>query len=91
MSAPTIPIKFSIEQVLSITKQLPIELKLQLIKEWLKELEDAKSTLLSPSLDIEGYDTPFDLDKAKLTKEKITPLQKLWADELPAKDLVKML
>lgn len=39
MNVPTIPIKFSVEQILSLTRQLPKELKLQLIKEWVSELE----------------------------------------------------
>lgn len=91
MSVTTIPIKFSIEQLLSITKQLPAELKLRLIKEWLKEFEGPSPANKPPSLNLEGYETPFDLDKAKLVKEKLTPIQQLWADEIPAKDLVKML
>lgn len=91
MNAPIIPIKFSIEQLLSLTRQLPQELKLQLIKEWVAELEESHKAQQTPSLNIEGFDTPFDLDKAKLTEEKLTPIQELWADELPAKELVKML
>ncbi|MFK7984112.1 MAG: hypothetical protein AB8G86_29325 [Saprospiraceae bacterium] len=91
MSVQTIPIKFSIEQVLSLTRQLPQELKLQLIKEWIAELEKPSKKKQVLDLDIEGFDTPFDLDKAKLTEQKLTPIQKLWADELPAEKLIKML
>ena len=91
MNVPTIPIKFSIEQVLSLTRQLPQELKIKLIKEWIAELEKPSEVQPKSSLKIEGFDTPFDLDKAKLTQRKLNPIQKLWADELPAKELVKML
>lgn len=91
MNTPTIPIKFSIEQVLALTRQLPQELKIKLIKEWIAELEKPSKVQPKSSLEIEDFDTPFDLDKAKLTQKKLTPIQKLWADELPARELVKML
>ena len=43
------------------------------------------------SLKIEGYNEPFDLDKASFSKAQLQPLHKLWEGELPAEDLVKML
>lgn len=86
-----IPIKFSVEQILTLSRQLPKELKLLLIQEWNKELESPNEHSNVPNLNIEGFDEPFDLDKAKLSPEKLDPLQKLWEDELSAEELVKML
>ena len=90
MNVPTLPIKFSLKQVLSLSRQLPIELKLQLIREWLSELEKSQESTPIPSLNLEEFDKPFDLDKAKLTKKQLAPLQNLWADELPAEELIKI-
>ena len=87
----TVPIQFSISQILALTKQLPKEVKAMLIKTWLKELNGEAVAPALPGLDMEGFDEPFDLDKAALTKEDIKKLQALWKDEPSAEELAKML
>ena len=85
----SISLKLSMSEILSLTNKLPKEIKLFLVKKWTQEL--AQETAKPADLSLEGYDEPFDLDAAAFTEEQLRPLQKLWKDELPAEDLVKML
>jgi hypothetical protein len=86
----SISVKLSISEILSIANKLPKEMKLFLVKKWAKELQTEEAT--TPlDLSLEGFDQPFDLDAAAFSKKELLPLQKLWKDELPAEDLVKML
>lgn len=87
----SIPITFSIEQILAITRQLPDDVKLVLIKEWIKELSNQEQLKKVPSINLEGFDDPIDLDKAAFNKKELNGLKELWKDELPANELVKLL
>ncbi len=85
----SISLKLTISEILSLTNKLPKEIKLFLVKKWTQEL--TQETAMDTDLSIDGFDEPFDLDATAFTEEQLIPLQKLWKDELPAEDLVKML
>ena len=82
----SIELKISTEQVLSLARQLPREMKLQLVQEWLAELKTAPSELV-----VDDFDEPFQLDEAKIRLEQLEALRKLWEDEPSAEELSKML
>ncbi|MCO6489206.1 MAG: hypothetical protein J5I98_12355 [Phaeodactylibacter sp.] len=82
----SIDLKVSTRQVVNLARQLPREIKLQLIKEWLKEFKTEPSELA-----VEGFDEPFNLDEFKLDPAQLAPLQKLFEDEPPAEELVELL
>ena len=82
----SIDLKVSTRQVVNLARQLPQEIKLQLIEEWLKEFKTEPSELV-----IEGFDQPFNLDEFKLDSNQLAPLQKLFENEPSADGLVKLL
>ena len=82
----SIDLKVSTRQVVNLARQLPREIKLQLIKEWLKEFKTEPFELA-----IEGFDEPFNLDEFKLNANQLAPLQKLFEDEPSAEELVELL
>lgn len=85
----SVSLKLTLSEILALTNKFPKEIKLFLVKKWTQEL--AQEATMKTDLSIEGYDEPFDLDAAAFTEEQLLPLQKLWKDELPAEDLVKLL
>jgi len=84
-------INISEQESLAIARQLPDELKLLLIKEWTKELNKKAEEASSIFLTLEGFDTPIELESNQIKHKNLMPLKELWADELPAEELVKML
>lgn len=82
----SIDLKVSTRQVVNLARQLPREIKLQLLEEWLKEFKTEPSELA-----IEGFDQPFNLDEFKLDPDQLAPLQKLFEDESSAEELVQLL
>jgi len=82
----SLELKVSTEQVVSLARQLPREIKWQLVQEWLTELKTEPGELL-----IEGYDEAFELEEAKLRPDQLAGLQELWADEPSAEELCQLL
>lgn len=82
----SIDLKVSADQVVNWARQLPREFKLQLIREWLEEINLAPAELL-----IEDYEKPFQLDEAKIEADRLSQLKEIWKDELPAEELVQLL
>lgn len=87
----SIPIQFSLEQILAITRQLPNDVKVLLIQELLKELAHTGTLQKTPTVNLEGYDQPIDLEKATFSVKDLEGLQELWKDEPSAEELVKQL
>lgn len=85
-------IDISIEVVMNLARQLPIELKKQLVNEWtqVSDIEKREEQYL-PDLDLEGWNQPIKLEEYALKKEALPALIELWEDELPAEDLIEML
>ncbi|MCB0588420.1 MAG: hypothetical protein KDD06_24215 [Phaeodactylibacter sp.] len=84
-----IQVKLSTEQILSAVRQLPKEVKMMLIQEWIREFQEESD--LTANLRIEGFEEPFDLDYYAIKEAELEPLRSIWDDELPAEELVKML
>jgi len=84
-----IQVKLSTKQILSAVRQLPKEMKMLLLQEWLREFQD--ETDLTANLRIEGFEESFDLGHYAIKEAEIEPLRSIWDDELPAEELVKML
>jgi len=82
----SIDLKISPDQVVMLARQLPSAMKLQLIQEWLIELQTTPAELA-----IEGFDEPFSLEEAKVTSEQLEKLQSLWEEEPAAEELCQML
>jgi len=87
----SIPIQFSIDQILTITHQLPDEIKRLLIKEWLKEFSKKKESNTTPTVNLEGYNEPLDLDKYAFSVAQLKGVEGLWEDELPIEELIKLI
>ena len=87
----SIPIQFSLEQILAITRQLPNDVKVLLIQELLKELAHTGALQKTPIVSLDGYDQPIDLEKVTFSKKDLEGLQQLWKDEPSAEELVKQL
>lgn len=86
-------IDISADIVMDLARQLPIELKKQLANEWLhlSDTEEQEESYLPDFPDLEGWDKPINLEEYALDFSKAQPLIDLWADELPAEELVAML
>lgn len=87
----TFPVKFTIKQILELTKQFPKEIKKLLIKKWMEEFENESRKINSIDLSIEGFDESIDLDKAAFTEDTFKFLEEEWKDEISAEELVEML
>ena len=88
-----IKIQFSIEDILKLVRQLPIEVKAMLIEEWKKE-QKAPSQQAPMSLtfkNFEAFNQPINLNDYAIKKESLEPLVELWKDELPANELCQLL
>ena len=81
-----IELKFNKELVFDLFRQLPQHLKMELFQEWLREKEAGEESLL-----IEGYEEPFDLEAAALSRSSLVNLQALWKEELSAEELCDLL
>jgi hypothetical protein len=86
-------IDISAEVVMDLARQLPIELKKQLANEWshLSDMEEQEESYLPDFPDLEGWNEPINLEEYALDFSKAQPLIDLWADELPAEELIAML
>lgn len=89
----TIPIKFSLEQILAINRQLPISIKKLLIQEWiLEEIIDEKEMLsYIPNFGLENFNKPLIFENHVIKENDLSPLQDLWNDTPTADELCKML
>lgn len=86
-------IDISADVVMDLARQLPDELKKQLANEWqhLTDTEEAEESYLPDYPDLEGWNEPINLEEYALDFSKAQPLIDLWADELPAEELIAML
>ena len=88
-------INFPVDMLMELVRQLPDELKQQLIQEWTEETKQKEAEELINMADympnIESLNKPIDLKKHAINFDAAQDLVDLWVDELPAEELCKML
>lgn len=87
-----INIEFSTHEILKLARQLPKEIKHLLIKEWTIEQTASSNKQLFPSFqNFPDFNKPIELQNYAIQEKDLKGLVDLWEDELPAKELYKIL